>query len=979
MSERTQTKTTRQQQTPSPSAGGVLQRKCACGQHTPAGAGCSACDEKQKLHRQAINQAEPSGVPPIVGEVLRSPGRPLDAGTRAFMEPRFGHDFSHVRLHTDAHAAESAKAVNALAYTVGRDIVVGAGQYQPRTDEGRKLLAHELTHTIQQQGQATGWVSPLRTTRPDESSEKEADAAASAVVTGNAFQSHVQQPLAIARQGEGGEEDIPLPPRPGLPQPQRPGLPVPDVVVDPTALSEPNCPRTSTRLGNLAPTPPCNEEGEDIDGDLFQFCSDSDIFSDPADLGRLRSLISSQRSGTTFRLRAFASVEGPGTAQNAELYNHNLSCHRLNRVIREMLNLGVQERQIEAVSKGPTERFGAGVAARPRNRVAVIESTPPEQEPRADATGMSMEQIRDAAKQRIASGDYPLAADAYFARWSCGRWRRLADAVARTNVLIEGRETSASAGTELGTTVATGANTIVISRDIETATDPIGCAANRITDLTLHHFSRPVLSNFADQHRAGMHLVHLAGFPECNLPATMGRPTAEVHSRPLAVDPFVGFVPRCADQPLPGPLAGQRGPATMETPPTFTVTSLGLSSGTSGAVVPTPSANPLTVGVEPDSPFVVDASVDAAGAPASIANFEVGFVQTVMAENWVNTHADGRRERRRFPLPLRDGPPRNDPASEPPWFDKFSKVTAAPGANQVSLSDAPNFRAFRFLPDIPSSIFFESRNVPQPGGGRDARIERPTFVPRLGPPLPAKSTQADIQREQERIDVLANNVPDRGMRAIGFNTWVVARRKNPPAPDTHGATQFLGGLRLIFVLNANWSSTAAGRITGSGSFNVTSRPATGSDAEAIMLRGATPVDFAPTGVPQFAEFLDIDPPLPRAHPQAGGLTSGAYFDAVRRIAQPLRTGPFLRGDVIVRITIEVATGRVILDTRDLRHHAIRVLDSDSNEVDTPETQAFARSIFPDVRKLVLGAGAFSNEPRSDRVAIPVRLNRISTP
>src|SRR5205823_1825863 len=91
-----------------------------------------------------------AAVPPIVHEVLRSPGEPLDRETRAFMEPRFGHDFSQVRVHTDDRALKSALAVNALAYTVGRDVVFAAERYRPGTVEGRRLLAHELTHTIQQ-------------------------------------------------------------------------------------------------------------------------------------------------------------------------------------------------------------------------------------------------------------------------------------------------------------------------------------------------------------------------------------------------------------------------------------------------------------------------------------------------------------------------------------------------------------------------------------------------------------------------------------------------------------------------------------------------------------------------------------------------------------------------------------------------------------------------------------------------------------
>lgn len=91
-------------------------------------------------------------VPPIVHAVLRSGGgQPLDTTTRAFMEPRLGYDFSRIRVHTDVRAAESARAVNALAYTLGRDVVFGKGQYTPGTSEGRRLLAHELTHVAQQQ------------------------------------------------------------------------------------------------------------------------------------------------------------------------------------------------------------------------------------------------------------------------------------------------------------------------------------------------------------------------------------------------------------------------------------------------------------------------------------------------------------------------------------------------------------------------------------------------------------------------------------------------------------------------------------------------------------------------------------------------------------------------------------------------------------------------------------------------------------
>ncbi|HYM74184.1 MAG TPA: DUF4157 domain-containing protein [Stellaceae bacterium] len=118
---------------------------------------CQTCAdderEKRKLSRKEFGGAASLGgaaAPPIVHDVLNSPGEPLDAATRSFMEDRFGYDFQHVRVHSDAEAAESAAAVDALAYTVGSHMVFGAGQYAPGSARGRRLLAHEMTHVVQQ-------------------------------------------------------------------------------------------------------------------------------------------------------------------------------------------------------------------------------------------------------------------------------------------------------------------------------------------------------------------------------------------------------------------------------------------------------------------------------------------------------------------------------------------------------------------------------------------------------------------------------------------------------------------------------------------------------------------------------------------------------------------------------------------------------------------------------------------------------------
>lgn len=104
------------------------------------------------LQRDAAGSSDLSVAPPIVHDVLSSPGQPLDPATRSFMEPRFSHDFSGVRVHTDGRAAASAREVSANAYTVGPNIVFGAGQFAPGTHEGRRLIAHELTHVVQQIG-----------------------------------------------------------------------------------------------------------------------------------------------------------------------------------------------------------------------------------------------------------------------------------------------------------------------------------------------------------------------------------------------------------------------------------------------------------------------------------------------------------------------------------------------------------------------------------------------------------------------------------------------------------------------------------------------------------------------------------------------------------------------------------------------------------------------------------------------------------
>jgi hypothetical protein len=178
---------------------GMLQRKCACGTHTIAGGECDRCG-RQRLQRHAVNRTEPAEMPSVVHEVLRSSGQPLDIGTRSFMEPRFGHDFSNVRVHTDTRAAESARAVNALAYTVGSDVVFRPGQYAPATSEGRKLIAHELAHVVQQGAPDTVGDSSQDYAADSSASETNADAVADAALAGRSIGSVLRAGPAVQRR-----------------------------------------------------------------------------------------------------------------------------------------------------------------------------------------------------------------------------------------------------------------------------------------------------------------------------------------------------------------------------------------------------------------------------------------------------------------------------------------------------------------------------------------------------------------------------------------------------------------------------------------------------------------------------------------------------------------------------------------------------------------------------------------------------------
>ncbi|HEX8067387.1 MAG TPA: DUF4157 domain-containing protein [Thermoleophilaceae bacterium] len=186
---------------------------CACGKPLGPTGECVQC----RAAREAARRPMPRSA---VVEGARSSGRPLEPAARAVLEPRLGRDFSSVRVHADAAAAESARALDADAYTVGRDVVFGAGRYQPDRPEGRRLLAHELTHVAQQAGGSGAGAGGPAAGESQLESEAEAVAAG-----GSGAPARVSAAPAgtVQRQPAGAAPaaGAPAPPRPTNPPPLR--------------------------------------------------------------------------------------------------------------------------------------------------------------------------------------------------------------------------------------------------------------------------------------------------------------------------------------------------------------------------------------------------------------------------------------------------------------------------------------------------------------------------------------------------------------------------------------------------------------------------------------------------------------------------------------------------------------------------------------------------------------------------------------
>lgn len=315
---------------------GALQRKCSCEGMASGGGESEAFSEEPvqaasaiPIQRSTAGSSRLSEPTPMIDRALQSPGSQLDSTTQDFMESRFRDDFSAVQIHTDEYAARSAEAINAVAYTAGNHVVFARGQYSPDSDAGRHLLAHELTHVVQQRSAMIG-PSLQRQNPPTEETAPPSVTDVSSHTPGE-------------RSGVAS-------------QPGSPG-----------------CAHASTGLGAVTPTPPCEKKPtRDIGwtGRHFHFCADSDVLAaeTPASIA---TFVGKQASDANYTVHGYASSEG------AIDYNRNLACHRANRMVSLLINAGVAHDYIvDVASKGPTNEFPGGSEF---NRVAVVfAEVPPE-------------------------------------------------------------------------------------------------------------------------------------------------------------------------------------------------------------------------------------------------------------------------------------------------------------------------------------------------------------------------------------------------------------------------------------------------------------------------------------------------------------------------------------------------------------------------------------------------------------------------
>ena len=283
------------------------------------------------------SSATPSGRQPqsSLAPEVSAYGRPLDAQTRTYFEDRFHHDFSRVRVHADGAAASSASSLGAMAYTVGRDIAFGHGGYNPGSEPGRRLLAHELAHVVQQQNTASGTVHAAEY-------EAEAARASNQAARGGKANVRLAAPRSIQRQALPGQGQ---------------GLPAAVPQLD---LTEQASPRVAAMIGSVS-----------LDG--FD-TGKSDVSSgNEAKLAQtVETIMKLLKNYPASTIRVIGYTDAIGQEND----NQALGQARADSVRNALLKLGLPDAAVRTESRGANDLLVKTRKAEPRNRRVEVQFAP---------------------------------------------------------------------------------------------------------------------------------------------------------------------------------------------------------------------------------------------------------------------------------------------------------------------------------------------------------------------------------------------------------------------------------------------------------------------------------------------------------------------------------------------------------------------------------------------------------------------------
>jgi hypothetical protein len=605
-------------------------------------------------------------------------------------------------------------------------------------------------------------------------------------------------------------------------------------------------------------------------------------------------------------------------------------------VERELLNAGVLPENIEIKGKGATSKFDikpnnplAEANLRANRRIVVNADTsnippkpvlpPPDPAP-ADLTPAQrlerfkkrQHQMVDTAVAIVTGGHYRLAADAYMSRWTCGEFRTLREAVARTEVRIEGdpeiggpTEVGGLSGGEKGLeTEKEPFDIVILNQAMFKTVDPMSCLIARIIDLTFHLKTRPHLAGRNKRHLGGLFLVNLAGFPPCadRVPGGSGETRNWFEGDPPASDPLANEpLPPCAEKPLEGAWASEKearerghdlgGKKPLEfAPATLLSVTDSVEPASFRADLQTNRAFLGTSGDQDGHPRVIATSkLEAHGDAALFPRYQLGFIRTVQEDETVVEYVNGFHLRRSLPTPLRDGSP-SDPA---PWFDAGSMQQPGPPDAPAVLETA--------APPTPPQLEFPFAILTHPDVTARAGAEQAGGTG----PIPPVDLRGRLP-----IDPMAENVVSRVQRRVLYTLWTAARRDDSPLDRAD--TRFLEAQQVTVREKVDVRIAPSGDVRPSGDARVNGQDAGPGLEGFARLDGPVPAAFA-AGDRGFA-LGDIRV-VRREMPQdrdvtAEGLELDEYRERVVDLTDPIRKDLGLTQALTMNILIDRRSGRM---------------------------------------------------------------------